>query len=630
MAKTKYKKRLAILNHSMLILALLITTYGVVPMKNASAASYNATVNPNVQYQTWEGWGTSLAWWANRVGGASESVRNDYADKLFGSNGLQMNIVRYNIGGGENPAYPDHMELRARIPGFKDSATAAYDWTRDSNQRSILQAAKSRIPASEFIAEAFSNSPPWWMTKSGSVTGNTNAAENLKDDMYDDFADYLTTVTKQFRDQWGVNFRTLSAFNEPSSDYWYFGNRQEGNVMFAPNQQVMIGQLSNAIAAKGLPIGISAPEETSIDLTRQSIDSYSAATKSKLAQYNTHTYQGSDRTGLNTSANGKRLWNSEHGDGDDTGMTLSRTILSDLKYMKNSAWVYWQAVETPGGWGMIETDLNNASANLGTYTVKKKYHMMAQWSKFIRPGYKIIDIVDNNSVAAYDTVGKKLVIVTVNSTTSPNTVNYDLSQFTTLTGNVTGYRTSSSENMAAISGLSLANKKFTNTQPANSVSTFVITGISGATGGGTTIDTNAYYKIVNQNSNKLLDVSEASTADGANVIQWMDIGGTNQQWKFVATTNGYYKLINRKTGKALEVSAQSVADGGDVIQWTDNGGTNQQWKPVFTDNTLKLVNRNSNKVADISSGSTSNGGDVIQWTDNGGTNQKWILLKATD
>lgn len=480
----------------------------------ASGSTYTAIVNPSIQHQTWEGWGTTLAWWANVLGGADTALKNQYADKLFSlNNGLGFNIVRYNIGGGENPAYPDHMEYRARVPGYKASANAAYDWNKDANQRWFLNAAKDRIASNEFIAEGFANSPPWWMTKSGSVTGNQDADENLKEDMYDDFADYLTTVTKYARDNWGITFRTLSAFNEPSSAYWYFGNRQEGNRMYPANQEKMIGYLYDSLVAKELPTLVSAPEETSIDLAKATINSYSATTKSKLDQFNTHSYSGSDRVGLNMAAGGKRIWNSEHGDGDVTGETLSKNILWDIKYLKNQAWVYWQAVEGHNsGWGMLETDLNEGGNR--SFNVVKKYHVMMQWSKFIRPGYRIIDIGDDNSVAACDSVGQKLIIVTKNESTSSNTITYDLSAYPNV-GTINGYRTgyTGAENMEPISNLNLTNKKFTVTQPSKSISTYVIENVSGTSISGT-IDTTAYYKVVNRNSGKLLDISNGSNADG--------------------------------------------------------------------------------------------------------------------
>lgn len=208
---------------------------------------------------------------------------------------------------------------------------------------------------------------------------------------------------------------------------------------------------------------------------KRTISSYSAETKSRLVQYNTHSYSGTDRAGLHKAAEGKRIWNSEHGDGDYTGWTLSTNILKDIKEMGSVAWVYWQAVEPSGGWGMIETDLNNPNGDRTKYTMTKKYDVMEQWSKFIRPGYVIIDIADPESVAAYDRAESKLVIVSLNGQFEAKTVQYDLSRFGELSGMVTGYRTGGSERMASITGLSTSDKRFTATLPPASTSTFVIT-----------------------------------------------------------------------------------------------------------------------------------------------------------
>ena len=140
------------------------------------------------------------------------------------------------------------------------------------------------------------------------------------------------------------------------------------------------------------------------------------------------------------------------------------------------------------------------------------------------------------------------------------------------------------------------------------IASVTVTGISSAA---PEIDPAKYYKLVNRNSGKLLDVSNKSSADGGNVIQWTDTGGTNQQWQFVSTGNGYYKIVNRNSGKLLDVSGKSTADGADVIQWTDNGGANQQWSFVDAgDGYYKLVNRNSGKLLDVSSRSMADGEDI--------------------
>src|SRR5688500_14602125 len=71
----------------------------------AGTAHADATigVNPSTTFGSWEGWGTSLAWWANVFG-----ARDDFADIFFTTKsvpyggrtlpGLGMNIARYNLG----------------------------------------------------------------------------------------------------------------------------------------------------------------------------------------------------------------------------------------------------------------------------------------------------------------------------------------------------------------------------------------------------------------------------------------------------------------------------------------------------------------------------------------------------
>ncbi len=106
-----------------------------------------------------------------------------------------------------------------------------------------------------------------------------------------------------------------------------------------------------------------------------------------------------------------------------------------------------------------------------------------------------------------------------------------------------------------------------------------IYGLLGTASGGGSFNPNAHYKLVNVNSGKDLDVTAASTADGAKVVQWTDHSATNQQWNIIAVGSSY-KLVNVNSGKDLDVTAASTADGAVVVQWTDHGGTNQQWNIV--------------------------------------------------
>ena len=132
-------------------------------------------VNTAVHHQHFEGWGTSLCWWANHVGGWAEAKRNALVDNLVdATNGLGYNVFRYNIGGGENPTHT-HMGQFKNIPGFEPSS-GTWDWTADANQRAILQRIVTSGGAG-VILEAFSNSPPYWMTNSGCASGATSGCK---------------------------------------------------------------------------------------------------------------------------------------------------------------------------------------------------------------------------------------------------------------------------------------------------------------------------------------------------------------------------------------------------------------------------------------------------------------------
>jgi hypothetical protein len=141
----------------------------------------------------------------------------------------------------------------------------------------------------------------------------------------------------------------------------------------------------------------------------------------------------------------------------------------------------------------------------------------------------------------------------------------------------------------------------------------------------TTSTANKYYEIVNRNSGLVMDVSGGGTNTGAQVIQWTNHSGANQQWALVPD-GANYQLKNRNSGLALDVSGGSTNAGANVIQWTPNHGLNQQWYLYPDGGYDVIVNVNSNKVMDVSSGSTNAGAHIIQWSFHNGLNQQWALV----
>ncbi|WP_031002504.1 non-reducing end alpha-L-arabinofuranosidase family hydrolase [Streptomyces sp. NRRL F-5727] len=144
-----------------------------------------------------------------------------------------------------------------------------------------------------------------------------------------------------------------------------------------------------------------------------------------------------------------------------------------------------------------------------------------------------------------------------------------------------------------------------------------------------TVDTNAWYVLVNRNSGKALDVYNLATGDGARITQWSRNDQNQQQWQFVASGDGYYRVKSRHSGKVLDVQNSSTANGGAVVQWTDLNRTNQQWRLADSaDGHVRLIARHSGKALEVQGASTADGANIVQYDDWGGANQQWQLVKV--
>lgn len=415
-------------------------------------AHADATIafGPSTSYGTWEGWGTSLAWWANVFG-----ARTDFADAFFTTNsvtynstslpGLGLNIARYNLGAcSSNSVSGESMVASANIPAFKqiegywqdwtseDPTSSSWKWTADATQRSMLTKAVARGATTEL----FANSPMWWMCSNHNPSGAADGGNNLQTWNYRQHASHLAAVALYAKNNWGVNFATVDPFNEPSSSWWTATGTQEGCHMDSTVQAAVLPYMRSELNSRGLTgVKISASDETNYDTARSTWSAFSSTTKGYVDQVNVHGYQGSGgrRDLLYTdvvTTSGKKLWNSETGDSDGTGITMASNLLYDFRWLHPTAWVYWQVMDPSSGWAMITYDASTLAAG----AVQPKYYVMAQFSRHIRPGMTIIDTGVSNAVAAYDSSAKRLVIVAANTGTSASTLTFDLSAFTTVSG----------------------------------------------------------------------------------------------------------------------------------------------------------------------------------------------------
>ncbi len=342
----------------------------------ASAIPDDAVVvTPNPWYANgpFDGWGTSLAWFANATGNYGEEgfvtnrdeisdeayakalengkqLRETFYESIFGEDGLDLNMARYNIGGGNATdvayGYP-FMRQGAAVPGywadtiggveakqtnkdqvaeaFDPSDDAHYDWNKGASQEWWL---KHGLETGDLDhVEMFANSAPWFLTKSGYATGGYDSnANNLADP--EKFAQYMVKVTDHLEDTYGFEADTIEPFNESETGYWstpgtmaddgfgpdntalierywerYYGDKDKSVTPYSdavkkPQEGMHVDNDVQQKTLKAMAAAMGEDDQTKLVATDatdsgQMVDSYnrySDEVKNLLDQYNTHSY----------------------------------------------------------------------------------------------------------------------------------------------------------------------------------------------------------------------------------------------------------------------------------------------------------------------------------------------------
>ncbi len=455
---------------------------------------------------SFEGWGTSLCWWANRIG-YSDSLSQQAADLFYGDDGLDLNIMRYNIGGGDDPAHDHITRTDSAVPGWL-SADGVYDYTADAGQLNVLKRCAEASGEDAYV-EVFSNSPPYFMTVSGCSSGNANASENnIRDDAYAEVGEYLAHVAAYINNDLGIKVDSISPMNEPNTNYWgAYSYKQEGcHVDAGEAQSALIIETAKAMERYGLgDVTVVASDETDPEKQVVEYNSFSDEAMSYIDRISTHTYgtSGIEELGLLAKRDGFNLWMSEV-DGSGTSgenagemgsaIWFSQKIIYDINRLSPSAWIMWQVIDSHiseegyngnkdtgmvdvsgGFWGTAVADHDN-----DTIILTQKYYAFGQFTRYIRPGATLIHC-DDNTLAAYDKESGSLTIVAVNPTAAESTVNFDLSQFTMIGSSVEVIRTSgdtaSGEKWAKLDDIKAHESGFVAELKGNSVTTFIIDGV---------------------------------------------------------------------------------------------------------------------------------------------------------
>jgi galactan endo-1,6-beta-galactosidase len=213
-------------------------------------------------------------------------------------------------------------------------------------------------------------------------------------------------------------------------------------------QAAVITHLRRALDGHGLDdVLIAASDEWGYKGAADTWRNLADSARPNVGRVNVHGYQRDadprGRIALREAVgDGTPVWQSEYSEGEPDGLKMALNIGRDLRYLRPLAWTCWQPVEALD-WGLLDGEYDDRTPNPGGRAkgtlrgevagVNTKYYVLAQYSRHIRPGMRILDSGHANTVAAHDPTARRLTLVTVNDGV-PQTVTYDLGLFSRAEG----------------------------------------------------------------------------------------------------------------------------------------------------------------------------------------------------
>ncbi len=552
---------------------------GLLPMAALAASPIRVTVDGSdlSPFGAFEGWGTSLCWWAETLGDLPEAERLTLSKAIFDPvEGLGLNIVRYNVGAGDAPGHTHQTgnpnDLRG-LPVWVDE-DGSFNPDADPKQIAFL---KDAVSMGADNVELFANSPPYYLTVSGCSSGGKDGNENnIQPENFGKFAEYLATVAAYINNDLGIKVNTVEPFNEPVTNFWTYEGSQEGCHIDAKDHSALILAVHNALRAKGLnDTYVAAADENNSDNMAGYLSQYTDEALAVMPRLNVHSYGGSGY-GIRSKAQelGKKLYQTEDdwaaSIGYDAGamgpaLWLSQKITDDMRAMRPNAWIYWQITGTgadndSGYWNACSYDRENHRLNLF-----KKYYAFAQYTKFIRPGDQFIMADRSNVTAVRNYVNGKTVLVVTNSGKRDEEYEIDLSSLQNLGTKLSVYRTDNEKNLELMTeGAVLDGKVLRADVPKDTINTYVIenetpTGVGSL---GLTLDTQ--FTSCLEGDKVLLT---ANVPGGEQVVFSARGGSVGQNGVFTATEPGRATVTAAIEGTDMSASRTiDVIQNGDVVR----------------------------------------------------------------
>jgi glucuronoarabinoxylan endo-1,4-beta-xylanase len=298
---------------------------------------------------------------------------------------------------------------------------------------------------------------PW--TPPASLKSNNNVVGGvLNTSSYAAYANYLQSFVNFFASS-GVPLYGISMQNEPDANVTYESCSWTGSTM-----ETWVANNSSV-----LTIRLMMPESESFTTSFSDPALNDSRAVGHIGIIAGHIYGVAPSRYANAVSKGKEVWMTEHyltGSGISGAMAVAKEINDSMSVANYNAYVWWWAHDWAAenfSFGLIDANAN----------VKPAGYAVAQYSKFVRPGYlrynSTYNPTSNIYVTAYGGSGHH-VIVAINMGSAA--VNQPFTIQGTTVSSLTPFRTSASQSLAQLANVTVSNGTFTYSLPGQSITTF--------------------------------------------------------------------------------------------------------------------------------------------------------------
>jgi O-glycosyl hydrolase len=366
------------------------------------------TADISKKFQVMEGFGgfgAQMEYW-----GGGPFTSSQFVNTLI--NDLGLTILRDNISTNFEQVNDNSDPMVTDLAAYNlHNTTQGHDGKADDHFQYLKDMKAAGLQ--KLIVSIWS--PAVWMkynNKPGNGTTNQNSAppyttnpdantNQLKTDMYQEFAEYCVAYIKTIKQETGIDIYALSIQNEPRFSQFYASCVYNGAAM-----RDVIKVVGKRLEDEGLATKLFLPEDVGY------YDGIKSLVDPVLADADARKYvdmiavHGYANDGVNPGSTDAVTWQNMYNWGapynmplwmtetsgyantQDGAIALSKAMYIALKYGNASAWVFWS---------LSTTTLDAYSLMSSTGAKSRRYYTSKNYYRYIRPGAQRYDVTADDT-----------------------------------------------------------------------------------------------------------------------------------------------------------------------------------------------------------------------------------------